>query len=183
MLRTARKERGDDIILQQPSLSSPLSVVRTCWFSRSGPSISWHAGKYRNFAGIIYASCASDCSGAHHSTIALGSFRSFPATEEFHSLWSSVLARIGSATFVSSFVGISTPLMRLLTCSMCSSSKVSTSLQFSSGASEIPPPARGWCENCRRASPNIRCAAATPINAPNTWAAIYTAASLQLVPP
>ena len=58
---------------------------------------------------FMRASCASDCSGAQHSTIAMGSFRGFPATEEFHSLWSSVLARIGSATFVSSFVGISTP--------------------------------------------------------------------------
>jgi hypothetical protein len=57
-------------------------------------------------AEIIDVSCASDCSGAQHSTIPMGSLPGFPATEEFHNLSWPVLAGKDSATLSSSSVTI-----------------------------------------------------------------------------
>jgi hypothetical protein len=37
-------------------------------------------------AGIIYESCASDCSGAQYPTVEMGLLLGCPATEEFYNL-------------------------------------------------------------------------------------------------
>jgi len=38
-------------------------------------------------AGVIYESCATDCSGAQHPAIVMDSLLGFPATQEFRTLW------------------------------------------------------------------------------------------------
>ena len=64
-----------------------------------------------------------------------GSSPGFPATEEFYNLWSACACSHRLRNPRKFFCRNLNSLMRLLTCSMCSSSKAFTSLQFSSGAS------------------------------------------------